>query len=116
VAHEWPNRSGQADREIGDIWHAIDDLREFLMSGLTDLQANVAAQTTALAALQAEWSTFLADLTTALGNADSDAAVEAAAQLVAQQTENVNALTAALQTEDAVVNPPAPAPAEPAAS
>ena len=67
------------------------------VSGLSDLNAN-------LSALQAEWSQFLSDLTTALQNEDSDAAVEAAAQLVAQQT-------AAIAAEDAIVNPPAPAPA-----
>jgi hypothetical protein len=45
--------------------------------------------------MQAEWTTFLADLTTALGNGDSDAAVEAAAQLVEQQT-------AAMQADDPI--------------
>ena len=63
------------------------------MSGLTDLQ-------TAITNMQAEWSQFLTDLTTALENQDSDAAVEAAAQLVNQQTQ-------AIAAEDAVVNPPA---------
>jgi hypothetical protein len=66
-----------------------------LMSGLTDLNA-------AIAAMQAEWTTFLADLTNALANDDPDAAVEAAAQLIEAQT-------AALTAEDAVVNPPAAA-------
>ena len=74
---------------------AILNKEGILMSGLSDLNSNVAA-------LQAEWTTFLADLTTALGNSDSDAAVEAAAQLVAAQT-------AAIAAEDAIVNPPAPA-------
>jgi hypothetical protein len=59
------------------------------MSGLTDLN-------TAVAAMQAEWTTFLADITTALANVDPDAAVESAAQLVAAQT-------AAFSTEDSVV-------------
>jgi hypothetical protein len=71
----------------------LHDIKENLMSGLDDLNA-------AITAMQAEWTTFLADLTTALGNEDSDAAVEAAAQLVQAQT-------AAIAAEDAVVNPPA---------
>jgi hypothetical protein len=53
----------------------VDDV----MTGLTDLNANVAA-------MQAEWATFLSDMTAALANEDSDAAVESAAQLVAAQT------------------------------
>jgi len=79
----------------------LDQLKQkedITLSGLTDLQG-------AITAMQAEWTTFLADLTTALGNEDSDAAVEAAAQLVEAQT-------AAMQAAD----PLAPAPATPPAS
>lgn len=57
----------------------IETNQETEMSGLTDLQG-------AITAMQAEWTTFLADVTAALGNEDSDAAVEAASQLVATQT------------------------------
>jgi hypothetical protein len=76
--------------------------QETEMSGLTDLN-------TAIAALQAEWTKFLADLTAVLANTDSDAAVEQASALVAQQT-------AAIAAEDAVVNPPAPTTPAPPAS
>ena len=88
VIHELAAIRAQLDR--------IEHQEENEVSGLTDLTTN-------LATLQAEWTTFLADLTTALGNTDSDAAVEAAAQLVAQQT-------AAIAAEDAIVNPPATPP------
>ena len=84
---------GQSHDSIHQKLDLILQKEGITMSGLTDLNANIAA-------LQAEWTTFLADLTTALGNSDSDAAVESAAQLVAAQT-------AAIAAEDAVVNPPA---------
>jgi hypothetical protein len=78
-------------------------MEDKIMSGLTDLQANITA-------MQAEWTTFLSDLTTALGNEDSDAAVEAAAQLVAQQTT-------AMQAADPITGTSATTPATtPAAS
>jgi hypothetical protein len=83
---------GRMDEKLGTI---IND-EENAMSGLTDLNTNIAA-------LQAEWTQFLTDLNNALANEDSDAAVEAASQLVAQQT-------AAIAAEDAIVNPPAATP------
>jgi hypothetical protein len=90
------------DGSVVGVFDTIIGNEEMIMSGLTDLQA-------AITAMQAEWSTFLADLTSALANEDSDAAVEAAAQLVQQQTQ-------AIAAEDAIVNPPAStsAPAAPA--
>lgn len=57
---------------------------EKTMSGLTDLNA-------AVAALQAEVVTILADIATALQNSDSDAAVEQASQLVATATAQLAA-------------------------
>jgi hypothetical protein len=62
----------------------IDETERKLMSGLTDLQAAVAALTT-------EVGTILADIATALQNDDSDAAVEAASQIVTQATANLAA-------------------------
>lgn len=88
-------RDGANTNELREIIARLDRIesnQEKTVSGLTDLNANIAA-------LQAEWTTFLADMTTALSNEDSDAAVEAAAQLVAQQT-------AALQAADPVTGTP----------
>ena len=85
---------------LGDIRAALNRVlynQELMMSGLTDLQAN-------LTAMQSEWATFLADMQQALANEDSDTAVEQAAQLVAAQT-------AAMQAADPVTGTAAtPAP------
>jgi hypothetical protein len=91
----------------GGVLHTIISNQEMIMTGLTDLQANITA-------MQAEWTTFLADMTTALANEDPDAAVESAAQLVAQQTAAMQAAdpvtgTAAASAEAA--SAPAAAPA-----
>ena len=59
--------------QFEQLMTVLKDIRKGIMSGLTDLQA-------AIAAMQSEWQTFLTDLTNALANADSDAAVEAASQ------------------------------------
>jgi peptidoglycan hydrolase CwlO-like protein len=104
---------------LSDVRRALNRIlynQEIQMSGLTDLQANVAAQGTALTALTAEWTTFLADMTEALSNEDSDAAVEAAAQLVAQQTQAITEQTAAMQGADPVTGTAATAAATPPAS
>lgn len=66
--------------------------QKVIMSGLTDLNTSVAA-------LQAEWTKFLADLTGVLANTDSDVAVEAASKLV-------DAQTAAIAAEDTTITPP----------
>lgn len=86
------------------------------MSGLEDLQSNVATLQQNVAALTQEQATFITDIQAALSaNAgDSDAAVEAVAQLVATQAQNVAALTSAQQAADPA-NVPAPAPSEPSA-
>jgi len=98
---------------------------DILMSGLADLQAAnsaqadaITAQGTAITGLLAEWSTFLADVQGALSNGDSDAAVEAASQLVvaqtatiAEQTAQLTAQTAAMAAADPSTPQPAPAPA-----
>jgi heme oxygenase len=76
-------------KTLREILDEIRGFRREIMSGLTDLQA-------AIAQMQADWQTFLANLTAALSNEDSDAAVEAASQLVAQQDQ-------AIQAENAVV-------------
>ena len=54
------------------------------------------------ASVEFDSTAFLADLTTALGNEDSDAAVEAASQLVTQQTASITAQTAAMVAADPV--------------
>jgi ribosomal 50S subunit-associated protein YjgA (DUF615 family) len=99
IANMIRSANPELSRELAAIRAQLDRIekqQENEVSGLTDLNTNIAA-------LTAEWTTFLADLTTALGNTDSDAAVEAAAQLVAQQT-------AAIAAEDAIVNPPSTPP------
>jgi len=81
-------RDGASSSELRAVLARLESIEKTMedkiMSGLTDLQANITA-------MQAEWTTFLADLTAALGNEDSDAAVEAAAQLVAAQTSAMQA-------------------------
>lgn len=59
------------------------------MGALQNLNDNITA-------LQAEWAKFLADLTTVLAGTNSEAAVQAAADLVAQQT-------AAIASEDTTI-------------
>ena len=82
---------------IAQIFRKVD----LIMSGLTDLQANVTALQAAVAALQAEQATFLADVQAALANAgDADSAVEAVAQLVSAQTALLAPLTSAEQAAD----------------
>jgi hypothetical protein len=105
----WPQP--QLQQEIATILTN----QENIMSGLTDLQDANTAQAAAIAAMQAEWTTFLADVTAALSNADSDAAVESAAQLVAQQTAAISAQTAAMQAADPANASTSAAPAAPAA-
>ena len=59
----------------------INEKEDATLSGLTDLQANIAAQAAAITALQNEQTMFLADIKAALANTDSDAAVEAGRNL-----------------------------------
>jgi hypothetical protein len=79
---EWP-----IEIHVHNLFERIELLEKRIMSGLTDLQAAVVANTTAtnaaVAALQASAS------------GDSDAAVEAAAQtLIANNTALTNAVAA----------------------
>jgi DNA-binding FadR family transcriptional regulator len=82
-----------------------------IMSGLTDLQQQVANLQAAMTAEESEQTQFLADIAEALANEDSDAAVEAASQLVAAQVTALQAQTAALAAADpatpASTTPPA---------
>ncbi len=59
------------------------------MGALQNLNDNITA-------LEAQWTKFLADLTTVLAGTNSEAAVQAAADLVAQQT-------AAIASEDTTI-------------
>jgi hypothetical protein len=89
----WPSGT---DRNTRMILAAITRLEHQLTTGLDDLNTQIAA-------LQAAWTTLLADLGAILANPNlaEDAKVEQAAQLIAP-------LVAAIGAEDAVVNPPAP--------
>jgi hypothetical protein len=87
--------------DLSDIRRAINRIlytQEIIVSGLTDLNTN-------LATLQAEITTFLADMATALGNEDSDAAVEQAAQLVAQMTASLQGADPVTGTATAATAP-----------
>lgn len=65
------------------LWRTLDQIlaeQKEIMAAIDTLNANIAA-------LQAEWTKFLADLTTVLaGTGPAEAQVQAAADLVAQQT------------------------------
>jgi hypothetical protein len=83
--------------KLDQIIQGQKDLKGAIVTAVDDLTA-------AVQAMRAEWATFLADLTNALNQPDQTAAIQAATALVQQQTAD-------MQTEDAVVNPPAAAPA-----
>jgi hypothetical protein len=82
------------------------------MSGLSDLTTNEAQEAADINTLVGVVQTLITDLTAALANTDADAAVEAAAQIVAQQDAQLQAVIAQLQAADpgapaAPVTPPA---------
>lgn len=81
------------------------------MSGLTDLQTSEAQESTDINTLVGVVGTLITDLKAALANDDSDAAVEAASQIVAQQDAQLQAITAQLQGADP--GAPATTPAAP---
>jgi uncharacterized coiled-coil protein SlyX len=93
-------------RIISQINRKVD----ILMSGLQDLQSSEAQEAADINTLVGVVQTLITDLQAALANTDSDAAVEAAAQIVAQQDAQLKAITAQLQAAD-----PAPAPVTPPA-
>ena len=79
------------------------------MSGLADLQTAEAQEATDINTLVGVVQTLITDLQAALADDDSDAAVEAASQIVAQQDAQLQAITAQLQAADpgAPATPPA---------
>jgi hypothetical protein len=85
---------------LGLLLTAIRDMEHRIMSGLSDLQAAVTAEGADLSALEAEQATFLTDITAALSNGDSDAAVEDAAQTVLAYRQRLQALAAAQLAAD----------------
>lgn len=97
---------------LGLILSTLQRMETRIMSGLTDLQAAVTAEGADLSALEAEQATFLTDITAALSNGDSDAAVEAAAQTVLAYRQRLQALAAA----QAAADPGAAAPVTPTAT
>ena len=98
-------------QQVTQILNQINKKEDAIMSGLSDLQANVATLQANVTALANEQATLIKDIQAALANnvGDSDAAVEAVAQIVAQEASAVAALTVAQQAADPAT-PPAPAP------
>lgn len=99
-------------QEIQEQLNRIERNQEEIMSGLTDLQTAEAQESTDINTLVSVVGTLITDLKAALANDDSDAAVEAASQIVAQQDTQLQAITAQLQGADpgtptAPVTPPA---------
>lgn len=88
-----------------DVLRRLIHVLEALVSGLDDLNANVAAQTTALGTL----TTSVDQLAGQAG--DSDIAVEAAAQSVAANTATIATIQ---QTVDTALGTTSPAPGTPA--
>jgi hypothetical protein len=86
----------------------IEERQEIIMSGLDDLNTAVQQLQDNVGALQNEQAQFIIDIQQALQNnaGDSDAAVEAVAQLVTAQAQNVASLTSGQQAADP--NQPAP--------
>ena len=95
--------------EISAQYAQIIKNPEKQMSGLSDLQTNEAQETADINTLVGVVSTLITDLQAALANEDADAAVEAAAQIVAQQDAQLQQITAQLQAADpgAPAAPPA---------
>ena len=105
-------------QEIQEQLNRIERNQEEIMSGLTDLQTAEAQESADISTLLSVVGTLITDLQAALANDDSDAAVEAASQIVAQQDAQLKQITAQLQAADpgAPATTPTPAPAAPPAS
>jgi hypothetical protein len=106
------DRLGRIERTLTGMMREVKTIaknQENIMSGLTDLQNAETAQGVTISDLLTEVAAFIADVQTALGNADSDAAVEAAAQLLEQQNAQVQQAITTLQAADPVNPAPAPA-------
>lgn len=84
---------------------------EVIMSGLDDLTTAQSQETADINTLVGVVGTLITDLQAALANTDSDAAVEAASQIVTASDAQLQAITAQLQAADpgaqAPVTPPA---------
>lgn len=102
-----PPGRGRGLQAIKDQLNRIEHNTEVIMSGLQDLQAAVAQEGTDISTLKTTLETLIADVKAALANnsGDSDAAVEAVAQLVQQADAIVNQAN----TEAAAADPGAPA-------
>ena len=90
----------QALEEISQRLARIESNQEAQMSGLTDLQTAEAQETADINTLLSVVSTLITDLQGALANTDSDAAVEAASQIVAQQDAQLKTIAAQLKAAD----------------
>jgi hypothetical protein len=88
----------------------IEQKVDQIMSGLADLQTAEAQEGVDISTLLSVVGTLITDLKAALANADADAAVEAASQIVTAQDTQLQAITAQLQAADpaAPATPPAP--------
>jgi DNA-binding FadR family transcriptional regulator len=93
---------------LGYLAAAVREMENRVMSGLTDLQAAVTAEGASLDALETEQATFLRDITAALSTGDSDAAVEAAAQVVTAYQARLQALAAGQAAADPAAAAPVP--------
>jgi hypothetical protein len=111
MAWPLPRTGNRALRHIQEQLNRIERNQEVIMSGLSDLTTAEAQETADINTLLGVVQTLITDLQAALANDDSDAAVEAAAAIVAQQDAQLQAITAQLQAAD----PGAPAPVAPPA-
>jgi tetrahydromethanopterin S-methyltransferase subunit G len=78
----------------------IEEKVDNIMSGLTDLNTTEAQEGVDITTLVGVVQTLVTDLQAALANTDSDAAVEAASQIVAQQDAQLQQITAQLKAAD----------------
>lgn len=105
-----PRPGNRALQQIIQQLNRIESSQEAIMSGLSDLTTAEAQETADINTLVGVVTTLITDLKGALANTDADAAVEAAAQIVAQQDAQLQSITAQLKAADpgAPAAPPAP--------
>ena len=114
MAWPLPRPGNGALKQIQAQLNRIERNQEAIMSGLSDLTTAEGTVSADINTLLGVVSTLIADVKAALANDDSDAAVEAAAQVVAGYDEQLQQITAQLQAADP--GAPAPAPANPPAA
>jgi chromosome segregation ATPase len=108
-----PSPDNRALQEIANQLSRIERNTEEIMSGLSDLTSAESQESADINTLVGVVTALISDLKAALANDDSDAAVEAASQIVTQQDQQLQAITAQLQGADpgAPATPPVTPPA-----